>query len=318
VLSGTAADPPPTAHSFDIQVEDSTMATYTRTFCVRTNWTTLTITTETLPPADSNTAYSTTVQGAGGTPAYTFRVWNGTLPAGLSLATNGNLSGTTGNIESAYFTVLLDDGAVPSNFDTRDYRLEVFPQIPPPVCTLTTPASPASDDISVDLDASSPNGPTVDATFEFSIDAGATWSPCTPTGASPTPNPAPGLPNGVSTFEWDSRIDAVGQVAVAAGVLLRATVIDGIAPTQGTCSTTPFDVDNTALCQGICGDCNLDANGPDIIDALTAAQIAALLVTPTQAQEGCCDCNADTNVDILDALLMAQAAALLPVTLTCL
>jgi hypothetical protein len=92
--------------------------------------------------------------------------------------------------------------------------------------------------------------------------------------------------------------------------------VPGVAPTPVT--SCIFDVDNTQLCAGICGDCNLDAAGPGIIDALTAAQVAAGLIIPGAVQLACCDVNSTTAVEILDALLLAQYAAGLPVTLTCL
>jgi hypothetical protein len=77
-------------------------------------------------------------------------------------------------------------------------------------------------------------------------------------------------------------------------------------------------VDNTQLCAGICGDCNQDGSGPTIVDALSAAQVAAGLLMPGPVQLACCDVNTTTAVEILDALLLAQYAAGIPVTLTCL
>ena len=46
-------------------------------------------------------------------------------------------------------------------------------------CTLAGPATPASGDVMIDLDSSSATSMTVDATFEFSLDAGVTFAPCT-------------------------------------------------------------------------------------------------------------------------------------------
>ena len=66
------------------------------------------------------------------------------------------------------------------------------------------------------------------------------------------------------------------------------------------------------------GRCDLNGVGPDILDALTSAQMAAGILTPSAMQQLCCDVDASTTLTILDALVMAQSAAGLMVTLTCL
>ncbi|HXH52344.1 MAG TPA: putative Ig domain-containing protein, partial [Sphingomicrobium sp.] len=49
---------------------------------------------ETLPDAFNGSAYSETLGATGGSGSYSYAVSSGSLPAGLSLATSGLLSGT--------------------------------------------------------------------------------------------------------------------------------------------------------------------------------------------------------------------------------
>lgn len=191
------------------------------------------------------------------------------------------------------------------------------PPIPPPTCMLAlVGSSPVHDDVDLDLTPQSPAGAsTVDATFEFSLDGGMTWTLATPSGSSA--NPLLGVPVGaVSPFAWDSRTDMVGIAALAPGALVRATVDDGMG-VPAECTTLPFDIDNTSLCNQLCGDCDENTLGPNVLDALTGAQISAGLFAPSASQMACCDVDASASVTVLDALQMAQSAAGLGVVLTC-
>ena len=71
-------------------------------------------------------AYSQKIKANGGTEPYTFGVTNGALPTGLSLASDGTLSGTpTAFADPAFtFTVTATDSL--SATGTRTYRLLIF------------------------------------------------------------------------------------------------------------------------------------------------------------------------------------------------
>lgn len=76
-----------------------------------------------LPEAVINQPYSTTLAGVSGVPPYTFALTNGVLPVGLSLETNGVISGTSSVLGSSTFTVAIIDAA--SNTVEKTFTLDV-------------------------------------------------------------------------------------------------------------------------------------------------------------------------------------------------
>jgi uncharacterized protein YhjY with autotransporter beta-barrel domain len=114
VLSGI-----PTAggsFAFSVTATDTSAApgpyTSTRAYGFTVGAPTLLLPTPTLPPATLGEAYSTTVGPAsGGTAPYTYTISAGALPAGLSLATNGTLSGTPTVLGTFNATVAATDSS---------------------------------------------------------------------------------------------------------------------------------------------------------------------------------------------------------------
>lgn len=187
---------------------------------------------------------------------------------------------------------------------------------PPPSCTVTGPmvCTTGAIDLTVDaMNMAMPGDMTI--TVEYSPAGMGTFLPCTMTGASANPNPTVMAPPGMYDFQWDAAADGVGAMGCEM-FDIQVTVIDMVSAATSTCTTT-VEGDNSSLCQTVCGDCDDNGAGPDILDALTAAQIAAGLIMPSMTQTGCCDTDNSGAVNVLDALTMAQGAAGLMVTLTC-
>ena len=73
-------------------------------------WSSLSITTSSLPAGAVGTAYSQTLLASGGIPPYTWRIASGSLPAGLSLnSSTGVISGTPTLAVSSTFVVEVED-----------------------------------------------------------------------------------------------------------------------------------------------------------------------------------------------------------------
>ena len=108
VLSGT----PTTAgtSTFTITVTDSSKTPLTDSASFTLIVAPLTISTTTLPDAALGTSYSQSIAMANGTPAFTFKVTSGSLPAGLAMNSSGEISGTPTTAGSSTFTVQVTDG----------------------------------------------------------------------------------------------------------------------------------------------------------------------------------------------------------------
>lgn len=72
----------------------------------------LTVTTShTLPDATINAYYTQSLMATGGVPPYAFAIADGALPAGMALSTNGVISGTSYEVSTNQFTVVVTDQA---------------------------------------------------------------------------------------------------------------------------------------------------------------------------------------------------------------
>jgi hypothetical protein len=71
--------------------------------------TTIIVDPATLPDGTVDVPYNQTITASGGVSPYIFAVTSGTLPAGLTLAPDGNLTGTPTNAETATFNITATD-----------------------------------------------------------------------------------------------------------------------------------------------------------------------------------------------------------------
>ncbi|WP_133502054.1 putative Ig domain-containing protein, partial [Cognatilysobacter terrigena] len=118
--------------TFAIRATDSTTGTpasVTTSYTLAMSAPVIAITPTTLPAAVANTAYTQTLSASGGTGPYRFTVTTGTLPAGLTLASNGTLSGTPTADGAFSFTVTATDAL--GFTATQAYAFTVAPRPDP-------------------------------------------------------------------------------------------------------------------------------------------------------------------------------------------
>jgi len=130
VISGT-----PTSSgtsNFTVKVTDSdspTASTDTQALSIAVDPEPLHITTTSLDTAETGVAYSETVSAAGGSTPYTWSIYSGSLPAGLSLTSStGEISGTPTTAETANFTIEVSDDN--SDTDLQSLSIQVQPSGP--------------------------------------------------------------------------------------------------------------------------------------------------------------------------------------------
>lgn len=217
---------------------------------------------------------------------------------------------------SVVFRISADDGFGGMTTCMRTYDIDV-PQTPP-TCTITSPTTGTGvvDMVTITYDAMDAED-LMDITYEF--DAGAGFVSATRLGGGSSMDLGVASSMGL-TFDWDLATDLPMGMS---GVVFRISLDDGRGGT-GSC-TVSLDVAPAGACPlpALCGDCNEDGVAVNILDSLTAAQIAVGVITPGVLQFNKCNVvgavspSASAAVDILDSLNIAQAAAGLPIALSC-
>ncbi|GAB3346948.1 putative Ig domain-containing protein [Lysobacter tyrosinilyticus] len=167
VLSGT-----PTAggtFNFTVTATDSTSATGTRAYSLTVAAPTISVSPTSLPSATVGAAYSQAITASGGTAPYSFAITAGALPAGMTLASNGTLSGTPTSGGTFNFTVTATDSSTGTGPYTgsRAYSLTVnAPTIS--LAPTTLPAATVASAYSQSITASGGTAP-----YTYAVTAGA-------------------------------------------------------------------------------------------------------------------------------------------------
>jgi uncharacterized protein YhjY with autotransporter beta-barrel domain len=105
-------------YNFTIQATDSLSATGSRAYTVAVGTFSLAVQPNTLPNGTQGVAYNQTLTAVGGNPPYTFSVSSGALPTGVSLASDGTMSGTPSAAGAYTFIIQASDGTGDTGFRT--------------------------------------------------------------------------------------------------------------------------------------------------------------------------------------------------------
>ena len=108
LLSGTPASP--SYATFSVQVTDALSSQSSRSYTLDVQPPAMDFTPTTLPSGTSGTPYSASFTPTGAGTSYSFSILDSNLPPGLSLASNGVLSGTPTSAGTFTFIVLLNSG----------------------------------------------------------------------------------------------------------------------------------------------------------------------------------------------------------------
>jgi subtilisin family serine protease len=161
--SATISGTPTTAgtYNFTVQVTDNAAATDTQALSITiAPAAALTITTTSLPGGTVNQAYSQSVTATGGSTPYSWSIFSGNLPPGLSISPTGTPSATisgTPTTEGTYnFTVQVTDNAAAT--DTQDLSITIGPAAPPGGAPLFGSAGAAAAALATSIDVPYPSG----------------------------------------------------------------------------------------------------------------------------------------------------------------
>jgi len=99
----------PGSYPFTVTATDAGGCTASQAYTLTVTCPTITLSPTTLPGGVVGSPYSATLTASGGHSPYTFAVTSGTLPAGLTLGTDGSLTGTLASGGAYSFTVTATD-----------------------------------------------------------------------------------------------------------------------------------------------------------------------------------------------------------------
>lgn len=290
----------------------------------------LSISTTTLPGGEVGLAYGQTLAASGGTMPYSWAVTSGTLPAGLSLAAAGAISGTpTTAVAGAAVTFTVTDSGSPAQTKTASLTMTIAAPIA--ITTTSLPNGIVGTAYSATLMASGGTTPytwsaTLPAGLTLNISSGAISG--TPTAATSVPitftvsdsnkksvsttlalTIAPvfsvattSLPNGQIGHPYSATLTVSGGTApitwsltsgsLPAGLALNANMISGTPTATANQAQLTFQaVDSSNPAQNASASLTLNVS-PAVISVSVTPARAALAVTQTLTLSASTDDNA--------------------------
>ncbi len=229
VLSGV----PTTVGSYPVSVavtDGYSSATATLTLVVATP---VTVTTTSLPSGSVTRAYSAKLSASGGTGSYTWKLASGALPAGLTLATTGSITGTptTGGLST--FIVSAADGA--GRVSTASLSIKITTALA--ISSATLPAATLSVPYSTTLVAT--GGSEV---YTWKLSSGTLPSGLTLTSAgvvSGTPGTTGTFTFGVAVSDGVASVSKTVSLAIASAVTVTtASLASGVLGTAYAATLT--------------------------------------------------------------------------------
>ncbi|NJC44904.1 UNVERIFIED_ORG: uncharacterized protein YhjY with autotransporter beta-barrel domain [Xanthomonas campestris] len=307
--------------NFTLTVSDSTpspAAQASRSYTLTIAAPVVVIAPTTLPAATRGTAYSQTLSASGGTAPYTYAVSAGSLPAGITLASNGTLSGTATVEGSFNVTVTATDA---NTFTaTQAYALTVAgPNLALPASTLPagtagqaysaaiTPATGGTAPYRYALTAGAlPNGvvvdaatgrlsgtPTLSGTFNFTLTAtDSTPSPAAQASQNYSVTIAaatlvlaqPTLPPAVRGSAYNQVLTVSGGVAPYRYSIASGTLPTGLTlASDGTLSGTPTTQGTSSFTIAVADAGNASATQAYSFTVSDAAPVAVADVAATMS-----------------------------------
>ena len=211
-----------------------------------------------LPAGTAGTAYNQTLTALGGSLPYAWSVISGGLPSGLSLSTNGVISGTPGMATNASFTARVVGGSLSA---TKTFSLTIQPAAPTITTASPLPSGTAGGIYSQALAASGSTTP-----YTWSITSGSL-----PAGLSLNTNGViSGTPTVTTVASFTVRV--VGGNGLSTNKIFGLTIV---------ASALPSAVDSSGLVWTTGGSAPWFAQTTNTHDAVDAAQSGLI----TEGQE---------------------------------
>ncbi|MBY0502798.1 MAG: Ig domain-containing protein [Bryobacteraceae bacterium] len=183
----------------NLRVTDSLGNSYQASMTLRITGTGLGLTTVSLAGASAGLPYSQTIAAVGGTGPYTFAIGTGALPAGLTLANTGLISGTANSAGTSNFSVQVTDST--GTVMESNYSLVVGNTIPQ-TATASIPNGVVNTGFSNTFRTQGGTGPYTYAIVNGNLPAGLTLVNGT----------VSGIPTASGAFPVTVRVtDAAGQ-----------------------------------------------------------------------------------------------------------